>query len=177
MKIEIDTETGSVKVDGKEVNKVTEENKNLVTLFMKYLGTKEYNGIVADIQKWYYGRLVKASWCATSVSYFANCLGILNKIGGKNENVYHMMNACKALNGVHGTFFGVGNIPAKLKANDILFFLWKGTKMGISSSKHVSICYEDTTQVKIPCIGGNQDDSICIKAYDKKYLYGVYRLK
>lgn len=176
MKIEIDTETGKIIVDGKEIIVKKEEKKSLVNAFMKYLGVKEYNGAVSNIQKWYYGRLVKASWCATAVSYFANQLGLLDKIGGKNENVYRMMKACEALDGKTGTFFNKNTIPATILENDICFFLWSGNTMKTTSSKHVAIAYESTLDKKIACIGGNQDDSISIKDYDKKYLYGVFRL-
>jgi len=50
--------------------------------------------------------MVYASWCCTSLSYFANQLGILNKIGGRNENVYAMMLACDvSAKAGKGTFY------------------------------------------------------------------------
>lgn len=148
----------------------------LADYFDMHKGVTEYNGIVADIQKWYYGSLVKDSWCATSISYFANQMGILSDIGGKNENVFHMCNACRDKGG--GVFFDKNSLPFTVKRGDILFYLWKGSVMGVTSSKHVGICHQDcalTTGGMVPTIGGNQSDSICVRNYDNKFLYAVYR--
>lgn len=148
----------------------------LVELFAKHSGTPEYTGIVSEIQKWFYGSEVHASWCATSLSYFMQQLNKLALIGGKNENVYHMMNACKAYAADHGDveFFDAGHIPEKLLKDDILFWLWSG-KMCVTGDKHVGVCAENCTGDLVPCIGGNQKDMICTQNYPKAKLYAVYR--
>lgn len=149
----------------------------LADLMADHRGETEYNGIVKTIQEWYYGSLVKASWCATAVSYFADQLGILSQLGGKNENVKKMMDACK----IHqtrtheGQFFTKVNIPSRILKGDILFWLWEGNIMTSTSSKHVGVAEYNSTGQTIFCIGGNQKDKICTLEYDRKYLYAVYR--
>lgn len=145
----------------------------IVDEFSKYIGTVEYNGIVATIQKWYYGSLVKDAWCATSTSYFANVAGILDQIGGKNEGVYEMMNACRALHKNDGRFWDYPNIPRQLKKHDIIFF----KRSGMS---HVAHCWCDQTYTgsgTINVIGGNQSDMICKKDYKQIGIQAVYRPK
>lgn len=151
------------------------KKKDFVSLLQEHRGVTEYNGVVGDIQRWYYGTLVKSAWCATAISYFANMLGLLSDIGGKNSNVYQMYLDCK-VNGT-GQMFDKNDIPKELKRNDILFWLWKDDVMIDTSSKHVGVCEYDTSSDKIYCIGGNQKDKICTLEYDRKYLYAVYRLK
>lgn len=91
MIIRIDTDTKEVTFEENNLkSKLT-----LADIISNYIGTKEYDGIVATIQKWYYGELVKTSWCATAISYFSNQIGVLEQIGGKNENVYNMMLSCQ----------------------------------------------------------------------------------
>lgn len=154
-----------------------QDKVDLAGEFYKYNGVKEYTGIVADIQKWFYGTMVYASWCATSVSYFANKLGILDKIGGRNENVYAMLLACKAsADAGKGTFYDKQHLPTIIKRNDILFFEWDDKPMGITSNKHVGVCFEDTTLDLVKTIGGNQSDSICVKNYKKSDIYAIYRM-
>ncbi|MBR3237035.1 MAG: DUF4214 domain-containing protein [Oscillospiraceae bacterium] len=155
--------------------------KTLTDKFEEYVGTKEYEGIVTTIQRWFYGELVRDSWCATSVSYFADQLGILSQIGGKNENVYLMMEACrKAAAGTGiGTFFYRDQIPqgAVLKRGAIVFQLNEGTKMTTGSRKHVT-----TSQASLPytgrgsfmALGGNQSDGILPKSYQQRTIYAVF---
>lgn len=143
----------------------------LADMFEPYIGVTEWNGIVRTIQEWYYGGLVKASWCATSVSYFANQMGILMQLGGKNENVNQMRLSCAGSG--YGTYFD--NPPSQLRRGDILFWLWSGSVMSNSSNKHVGVCYDDTTDTIIPCIGGNQSDMICVQNYRRSALYAVFR--
>lgn len=136
----------------------------LADMFEPHIGVKEYSGIVADIQKWYYGSLVKASWCATSVSYFWNKL-----MGNKAlhaENVKILLDQCRSA--------GMQKITdeSAMERGDIVFFLWSGpSPMTTTSSKHVAI-YTGTPS---RYIGGNQDDSICIKTYNTDNIYAVYR--
>ena len=144
----------------------------IVKEFSKYIGTTEYNGIVATIQKWYYGTLVKDAWCATSTSYFANVAGIIDQIGGKHEGVYEMMMATKRLHKNDGRFFEYPNIPSELKLNDIIFF----KRNGASHVAHIwqtSVKY--TGSGKINVLGGNQSDMICTKDYNQNSIQAVYR--
>lgn len=139
---------------------------------------KEYNGIVAEIQRWYYGSVVKDSWCATSMSYFANKAGCLDSIGGKNENVYDMMEACrKAAAAGKGTFYDKQHLPERIPQYAILFWLWSGSTMTAGSSKHVGMAEFASSGDSIYCIGGNQSDQICTKSYERKYLYAIYCIK
>lgn len=172
MIIRIDTETREVTFEDNSIKPKT----TLADIISNYIGTKEYEGIVDTIQKWYYGKTYMFPWCATLISYFANQLGILPQVG-KNENVYLMMCDCQKYANANkeAKFFDKMYIPNKILKGDILFYLWEGSKMGISSSKHVSVAYVDTISDTILSIGGNQDDEICIKGYPRSKLYAVYR--
>ena len=145
----------------------------IVKEFEKYIGTVEYNGIIADIQIWYYGSLVKDAWCATSTSYFANKAGILDQLGGKNEGVYEMMNACRALHKTDGRFWDYPNIPRDLKKDDIIFF----KRSGMSHVAHLWCDQTYTGTGMINVIGGNQSDMICKKDYKQIGIQAVYRPK
>lgn len=172
----IDTETGICVPYNEVIPDRTGEN--LYKLFKQFEGAKEYEGIVAQIQKWYYGSLVKASWCATAVSYFMDQLGIPLKA----ENVNILRLKCKNLAVLHktGKFYDrTGNgLPDTIRRGDILFWLWSGDQMTNTSSKHVGVCAADKVAIQsavVPCIGGNQDNKICVKNYDTRKLYAVYR--
>lgn len=186
MLITIDTNARRMWVDGNlytdnlqeliiNNDRVLKPNTTIATELAKYRGTTEYNGIVADIQNWYYGKLIQASWCATTVSYFANKLGILSQLGGKNENVYNMMNACQKAS--PSQFYTKDNLPAKILKDDILFMLWSGDTMTATSSKHVCVAEYDSTGDTIFCIGGNQKDKVCTLKYERKYVYALFRPK
>ena len=172
MKYIIDTENGTC-TPYKGVS--SSIGKQILTQFELNYGVKEYNGIVADIQKWYYGSLVKASWCATSLSYFAQKCGLKLKA----ENVKTLLDQCKILSDTGtGRLYKYGEIPDKIESGDILFWLWGGASgtMTTGSSKHVGVAAKDTTGSLIPCIGGNQSDSICEHNYERRNLYAVYRV-
>lgn len=170
----IDTETGICEPYHEEIPET--KGEKLYKLFKQFEGTKEYDGIVAQIQKWYYGSLVKASWCATAVSYFASQLGIPIKA----ENVNVLKTACDILaKGGIGKYYErrTSGLPTTIHKGDILFWLWSGDIMTNTSSKHVGVCAADTSiqSAVVSCIGGNQDNSICVKNYDTRKLYAVYR--
>ena len=136
---------------------------------------KEYDGIVGEIQKWYYGSLVKDSWCATAMCYFANKAGCLEAIGGKHDNVYDMMNACMVADAKGlGKFYDKQHLPERIPQYSILFWLWSGSTMTSGSSKHVGMAEFASSGDTIYCIGGNQSNKICTKAYDRDYLYAIY---
>ena len=170
----IDTETGIC-----EPYSVPEtKGEKLYKLFKQFEGTEEYDGIVAQIQKWYYGSLIMASWCATAVSYFADQL----EVPIKAENVNIMRWKCETLaaSGT-GTYYDrrTTGLPEVIHKGDILFWLWSGDTMTNTSSKHVGVCAAENVAIQsavVPCIGGNQDNKICVKNYDTRKLYAVYRL-
>lgn len=144
----------------------------MIELLNNNHGTVEYNGIIKDIQEWYYGSLVKAAWCATALSYFANQVGL--DIGGKAENVYTMLQQIKK-SSEGKVYEGYSNIPDRIEKGDILFWCWDGGTMNSGSSKHVGIAEYGSSSNTIYCIGGNQSDKICTKEYEKKYLYAIFR--
>lgn len=180
MKVTINTEQDTVEVNGVIVyqrNTTTEINPSIIAdLFAEHRGDKEYDGIVKTIQEWYYGYVSLSAWCATAMSYFANQAGYLNAIGGKNENVYSMLQACKASG--YGVVYEKGNIPETILKGDILFWLWSGDTMTRGSNKHVNIAeYDSLYNGNIFAIGGNQKDKICTLEYTRDNLYAVYRMR
>lgn len=157
--------------------------KTVTDLFEEHIGTQEYNGIVATIQKWYYGpgKIVKDSWCASSMSYFMNQLGLLDQLGGKNENVYYMMvsteKASKALQ--KGKFLYRDQIKEgmNIPRGTIAFMLYGAKPMVWKSSKHVTSVYSDfpwTPSGKFEALGGNQSDGINLKEYNRGNVYALY---
>lgn len=136
-------------------------------------GHEEWDGVVSACQMWYYGWVLKAAWCATCVSWAAYHCGILHQIGGKNENVCCMMEACK--DSGYGTFI-TGN-DSDIQKGDILFYNWDSGEMSPISSKHVGVAVTNTksTSDMILTIGGNQDDKCCNKYYPRKNLYAIFR--
>lgn len=155
--------------------------RTLTDAFEPHIGVHEYDGIVGDIQRWFYGDLYKGAWCATSVSYFANELGILSQIGGKNENVWEMMKACEDMARNHG----VGKILYKheieigtlIRRGTIVFNLNSGKVMTPSSSKHVTTAYADfryDPSASYKGLGGNQSDMIKVSEYSQKKIYAIF---
>lgn len=149
-----------------------EEKPTLADVFEHYYGTKEYNGIVAVIQRWYYGSLVKDSWCATSLSWCLAQLGLMaHTIGKKYENVYHLYNALVE----HEK---KGNVSREtyesIKRGDIVIFKWED-KFAVNSKKHVSVYTGFKIEDVIECIGGNQDDAIMNKGYKKENIVAIFR--
>lgn len=141
----------------------------ILECFEKYIGVREYDGIVATIQKWFYGYVSKTAWCATSMSYFAHLCGVLDQLGGKNEGVWEMYNKCKTAH-KGGIFYDYGFFPETIPEGAVLFFLRNG-------ASHVTLChaarrYERTNVVS--CLGGNQNDSICIKGYAMGNIQGIF---
>lgn len=162
----IDTETGTCQPYGTPIA------LNIVDFLTRYKGAKEYDGVVATIQKWYYGSLVKAPWCATCMSWVFNQLGIPVD---KAENVYTLMRNCQyAATQGHGTFYGRSELP-ELEKGDVCFLLFTGTTMTTTSKKHVTAFIARPSAERIRCIGGNQSDKIQVTDYASSTLYAVYR--
>lgn len=163
MKYLIDTDEGTCVP-------ATETKGCAVDLMEKDKGAKEWDDTVTKIQTWYYGKLVKAAWCATSASYY------MNKAGygiTKAQNVYNLLCNCRKVKS--GKLYERNELPLTVKRGDVLFWLWKGDSMSSASSKHVGFCETTTSDDTIRTLGGNQNDSICVKTYNKKYLYAIYR--
>lgn len=156
-------------------------SKTITAAFTPYIGTVEYNGIVKTIQEWFYGTLIKASWCATSCSYFADQVGVLDQLGGKNENVYNMMVATEKAHNKSGkgTFLYRKDIPKDylIPRGTVIFMLHSGTVMTETSSKHVTTADKDF-QFKgsgyFDALGGNQSDAIRVSRYSQKEIYAIY---
>lgn len=147
----------------------------IASLMAEHIGAKEYEGIVAEIQKWYYGRLVKASWCCTCLSYFSEMAGVSIQTG-KHENVDRMKQYMQERDMLDCTVnYGGGHY--KPKPGDVVFM----------SSKHM---YDDCTHVgavltvnndtgHIEVISGNCDDQIKVKKYNyliHKYIVAFGRI-
>lgn len=168
----IDTEAGTCVPFSPAVEKPSDK---MVQFFQANRGVKEYTGVVETIQRWYYGHLVKAAWCATSLCYAARVMAGLSGFP-KKDNVYELYTALKS-----STYGVMIDRPAikNIRRGDILFFLWDGNTMTSGSSKHVGLAeYNadyDTAQ-NIFCIGGNQSDKICTAAYPQSQIYAIFRL-
>ena len=162
----IDTEAGTCRPYGTPIA------LNIVDFLARYKGAKEYDGVVATIQKWYCGSLVNAPWCATCMSWVFNQLGIPVD---KAENVYTLMRNCQyAATQGHGTFYGRSELP-ELEKGDVCFLLFTGTTMTTTSKKHVTAFIARPSAERIRCIGGNQSDKIQVTDYASSTLYAVYR--
>lgn len=167
----IDTDTGTCTAY-KETASTASAADTMIKILQDNRGTKEYNGIVADIQKWFYGSLVKAPWCATCICYLLNKVNIVVRA----ENVNELRKILSA-DHYNGTYFPKSFIPKRIEKGDILFWLWSGDEMTNESNKHVGIAEYDTIDDTVFCIGGNQKDSICTQKYNRKQLYAIYRLR
>ena len=173
MKYIIDTETMEV-TPYEENTTTTTQGKTrgvqMVEQLEKWKGAHEWDNIVSGIQTWFYGLVSKTSWCATTMSYLLTAVGIPTR----RENVKSLYDFAKK--SCVGRFYNKYEIPKTIKRGDILFFLWTGNTMTETSSKHVTMCEQDTDGEMILCIGGNQHDGINPARYDRKYLYGVWRI-
>ena len=143
----------------------------LIEAFEKYNGVREYDGIVAEIQIWYWGRLVKEPWCATALSFFAERCGILDQIGGKNAGVWEMMNACRAKHEKDGRYIKYNEIR-EIDPEDIVFMQRNGASHVCVATQHIA--YRNSADT-IACIGGNQNDMICVKSYAMNKISAIYR--
>lgn len=146
--------------------------RTVADVFEKYRGAREFTGIVAEIQKWYYGSVVKADWCATSMSWALGRLGILAvTIGKKQENVFHTANQLEKV----GTATKV-NKNGALKRGDIVI-IQHTSSWHVTARKHITSVYADTNigTTYVPCIGGNQADQIKVSSYERSKIREVWR--
>lgn len=157
--------------------------QTVTDLFEKHLGAHEYDDFVTKMIKWYYGGgFAKVAWCAISMSYMANQLGILDQFGGKNQNCYEML--VDVENAVKKT--GKGQVwrrdkltkGMQLKRGDVVFILKSDPPMTSGSAKHVTSVYEGF-QWKgtgtFNTLGGNQSDYIQKKLYPQSQVYAIFR--
>lgn len=160
----------------KEIIKILDNQKEYITLadvFLKYEGTKEYDGVVSIIQNWFYGDLIKAPWCATSICWGLAQLGLFDYTvhKRKTDNVYLLHNSLytafeeKKIDMVHD---GEG-----LRRGDIIILNFSKL-FATTSSKHVTVFLEDDVE-NIKCIGGNQNNGFFTKSYKKEFIKYVYR--
>ena len=155
--------------------------KTVTDLFEGHLGVKEYNGIVRTMIEWFYdGNFAKVSWCAISMSYMLNELGLLSKIGKKQQNCYWMLRMFEeaAKRGV-GKFYYKEKIPKNylIKRGTIILLLRSDPPMTEESSKHVTSAYHDfnyTGSGYFSSLGGNQSDYIKESQYTQKSIYAIY---
>lgn len=167
----IDTDTGSCtpyNEDGAAAPAISKKEK-MVLMLAEHRGEVEYDGFVATIQKWFYGSVVQASWCATTISYLLAQVGLEDL---KSENVKTLLDKISA-----SGKFELLDKTCDVERGDILFWLWSGNIMTTSSSKHVGIAEHPSTGSIIYCLGGNQKDKICTLGYDRKHLFCIARLK
>lgn len=157
--------------------------KTLTDLFQEHLGAHEYDDFVTKMIKWYYsGGFAKVAWCAISMSYMANQLGILDQFGGKNQNCYEML--CDVKAAVKKS--GKGKIWMRdeltkgmsIRRGDVVFILKSDPPMNAGSAKHVTTVYEGFAwkgTSTFRTLGGNQSDYIQVKVYPQSQIYAVFR--
>lgn len=166
-------EDAEIVINGCVYNKEETHPKyfTVTDVFMHYQGTQEWDGIIQTIQKWFYGSMIKAPWCATSLCWALAQLGLREyTLKGKSDNVYDLNERLR--NAVSHGRCDEKKIE-DIKYGDILIFSWDGD-FKPNSSKHVSSAVKaDGCYVK--CIGGNQSDGIKVAAYDMNKIYAVYR--
>lgn len=154
---------GSVTIKEKNVSRET-----LADFMERYEGTTEYNGVVADCQKWFYGSVVEAAWCATFLCYALHQLGILEKnLSEKHENVFYLYNDLKS----HCT-----EVSAKEAQRGDIVVLNFSKPFAWNSSKHVAVLAAPINGSGLTSlIGGNQSDSVCKKMYSVGDIVGIFR--
>lgn len=155
--------------------------KTVTDMFEQHLGAHEYDSFVTSMIRWYYGSFAKVAWCAISMSYMMNQLGLLKQLGGKNQNCYEML--CAIKKAVKETGEGTLTMRENLKKGQvfkrgtILFFLNSDPPMKVTSKKHVTSAYEDFTYKGaglVKTLGGNQSDEIMIKSYSQSRIYAIF---
>lgn len=158
-------------------------NKTVTDMFQAHIGAHEYDDFVTKMIRWYYdGNFAKVAWCAISMSYMMNQLGLLDQIGGKNQNCYEMLKDVTAA--VKKT--GKGKLTMRenikkgysIKRGTIIFMLNDGDPpMKVTSKKHVTSANKDFSYKgtgTFESLGGNQSDEIMVKPYAQSRIYAVF---
>ena len=157
-------------------------NKTVTDLFQEHLGAHEYDDFVTKMIRWYYGGgFAKVAWCAISMSYMMNQLGILDQIGGKNQNCYRMLVSTEgAIAKTHkGKLLYRKDLKNGeiIKRGSIIFILKSAAPMTESSEKHVTSAYQDFVYNGtgyFDALGGNQSDYIRVTKYAQKNIYAIF---
>ena len=164
-------------------------SKTVTDEFQKHYGAYEYNSFVKDMIKWYYGGgYAPVAWCAISMSYMMNQMGLLDQIGGKAQNCYEMIcNIQKAIKKTgKGKLYLRGEGLKKglvIPRGSIIFILRSDPPMSYGSKKHVTSCATTFTFKAAGTydgLGGNQDpdngkpDCICTKKYTQSKIWAVF---
>lgn len=157
-------------------------NKTVTDMFQQHIGAHEYDDFVTKMVRWYYdGNFAKVAWCAISMSYMMNQLGLLDQIGGKNQNCYEMLRDTTAA--VKKTGKGRLTMRENLKKGQvfkrgaIVFILNDDPPMRVTSKKHVTSVYTDFEWKgtgTFQSLGGNQSDEIMVKAYSQSRIYAIF---
>lgn len=162
-----------VLIDGIEY--VPAENTPLLTLadvMEVYEGTKEYTGVVAAAQKWYYGYVSETSWCATFLCWCLAQMGIrAYTLDGRAENVY-ILNELLIQAAAKDKVKQID--PKQGERGDIIIYGWS-EPFSTTSSKHVGVISGPREGSLYPTIGGNQDNMIKVTKYHIQYVKGIYR--
>ena len=157
--------------------------KTVTDMFQAHIGAHEYDDFVTKMIKWYYGGgFSKVAWCAISMSYMMNELGLLDQIGGKNQNCYKML--CSIKDAVKKTGKGVFKMREDIKKGEtikrgtIILMLNDGKPpMTTTSEKHVTSAYKDFAYKgtgTFESLGGNQSDEIMVKTYAQSRIYAIF---
>ena len=141
----------------------------LADVIGSYIGFTEKDKIYETIQRWYYGSFVKGAWCATGLSWALSKMGLLvNTCSHKYENVYLMYNGF-----LEAGTREISSIQTATRG-DVIFFKWEDD-FGISTRKHVAVFTGKTSEDYVYVVGCNQNNSICVKSYNKKSIVAIFR--
>lgn len=157
-----------------KINTITDQ-------FAKHIGVKQWDTFVRTMIKWFYGGFAEVKWCAISCSYMCDQLGILDQIGGKEQNTYQMMKNAEAASkkSGKGEFHYAKDLKKGyiIKKGSILFLLKSEAPMTYKSSKHTTTAYTDfayTGTGYFSSLGGNQSGEIKVKQYLQSQIYAVF---
>lgn len=124
----------------------------IADLMMKDIGAVEWDAVVGKIQTWYYGSYVKAAWCTTAISYYANEMGLIPNAWKKNENVDSAWRDVYAMYPElcwrTANYGGADKMP---KRGDIIFFSSVHTTADLT---HVG-CVTSVSGTSISYVSGN----------------------
>ena len=160
---------------------MTMANKTVTDCFTPYIGTKEYNGIVKTMITWFYGGFAPVAWCAIAVSYMMHEMGLLDQIGGKEQNTYQMMKNTEAVwkKTKKGTFSYAKDIKkgTVIKRGTIVWLNKDSGAMTYGGHKHTTTVNKDFTYTgsgSFESLGGNQDNYIKVKSYPQSIIYAMF---
>lgn len=142
---------------------------NIASAMEDWLGAIEWDDKVTAIQTWYYGKMVKDSWCATGLSYFSHVCGKEGQTG-RFENVDRMKEYMNALGRLDCTK-NYGGGAYKPKRGDVVFMSSKHTYDDCTHVGVVASINNDTGKVMILSCN-DRNDSIGVQ--ERNYLTDSY---